>query len=75
MNYNIYICKTFKIWGCVVLIRRFKGNYADIGWLHIRLINKVTKFVNGNVSEVGTREDLVATLQNNLLTVNEPVLA
>jgi len=35
----------------------------------------MAKFVNGNISEVGTREDLVATLQNNMLVVNEPVLA
>jgi len=40
-----------------------RGGYAGIGWLHIRLINKVTKNVNGNVNEVGTREDLVAVLK------------
>jgi len=31
----------------------------------------VTNVVNGNTNEVGTSEDLVAALQNNLLMVNE----
>jgi len=36
-------------------------------------INKLSdKIVNGNVTEVGTREDLVAALQNNMLLVEEP---
>jgi len=39
-------------------------------------INKLDdSFVNGNVNEVGTREDLVAALRNNLLTVGELVEA
>ncbi len=36
-------------------------------------VNKLgNKFVNGNVNEVATREDLVAALQNNMLLVEEP---
>jgi hypothetical protein len=31
--------------------------------------------LNGNTNEVATREDLVASLQNNLLLVEEPTLA
>jgi len=31
----------------------------------------VTNVVNGVTNEVGTREDLVAVLQNNLLMVDE----
>jgi hypothetical protein len=39
-------------------------------------INKLDdKFVNGNVTEVASKEDLVFALQNNLLTVGELVEA
>jgi hypothetical protein len=36
-------------------------------------INKLSdKFVNGNVNEVASNEDLVFALQNNMLLVEEP---
>ena len=39
-------------------------------------INKLDDtFVNGNVNELGSREDLVAALENNLLSVGELELA
>jgi hypothetical protein len=39
-------------------------------------INKLDDtFVNGNVNELGSREDLVAALENNLLNVGELELA
>lgn len=38
-------------------------------------INKLNiKTVNGNVNEVGTSEDLVTCLNNNILKVNEVAL-
>jgi hypothetical protein len=38
-------------------------------------INKLSiKTINGNVNEVGTSEDLVACLSNNILKVNEVAL-
>lgn len=36
---------------------------------------QLSNTVNGNVSEVGTREDLVAALRNNMLVANELELA
>jgi len=36
-------------------------------------INKLSdEFVNGNVNEVASKEDLVFALQNNMLLVEEP---
>jgi hypothetical protein len=76
LKYYIYICKIIKTLGGIFRIdSQSRGDYAGIGWLHIRLINKVAKFVNGNVNEVATREDLVAALQNNMLLVEEPAIA
>jgi hypothetical protein len=49
----------------------YKGNYAGIGWSNDPIYKLDDKLVNGNVTEVGTREDLVAALQNNMLTVAE----
>jgi hypothetical protein len=40
----------------------------------IRLINR-QRNINGNNSQVGSKEDLVFALQNNMLNVNELELA
>ena len=42
---------------------------------YTRLINYVNKTVNGNVTEVASKEDLVFALHNNLLNVGELVTA
>jgi len=39
-----------------------------------RLINYINA-LNGNTNEVGSREDLVATLRNNMVKVNTVALA
>jgi hypothetical protein len=47
------------------------GDYAGIG-LSTVPINKLDgKVVNGKTNEVGTSEDLVAALQNNMILVED----
>jgi hypothetical protein len=47
------------------------GGYAGIG-LSTVPINKLDgKVVNGKTNEVGTSEDLVAALQNNMILVED----
>jgi len=41
----------------------------------IRLINRYQNALNGNTNEVGSKEDLVFALRNNILKVNEVAVA
>ena len=67
--YYIYI--NYTIWGCHRIDSQIMSNYAGIGSLNTRLINNLANALNGNYNELGTSEDLVACLENNMLTVRE----
>jgi hypothetical protein len=41
----------------------------------IRLINRYQNALNGNTTEVASKEDLVFALRNNILKVNEVAVA
>jgi hypothetical protein len=62
------------IWGRLELIRSVRVFVMQASVVVIRLIKR-QQIINGNNSQVASKEDLVFALQNNLLNVNELELA